>query len=412
MYPYQMRLFKLIIIYTILIIYSLEVLLFFSAPQEQKSMVKIKDEKIKIAKQKNLKYDLRSPEQFYLDQKKIDKNIAPVFLYAKHFSSFKIYKKAKSENSIIPFRGPINKNSISCAEDLKYRLISNDKYGFKNPNNIYEKKINSILIGDSYAEGLCVEAHNDVAGNLNKRNINTINFGVTGTGPLVSLAILREYGNKFKPKNIFYLYFEGNDLDDLNYEKNETNLLDYLNPDFKIGYIDRYDELKVFLEAAKKESEALISNLKDKTEVKTKKNTSYFKIFTEHLKDILELSNLKNILRFSVLKQQTKTYDLNLFYEVVEQMKFESEKWSGNFHFVYVPSWSRYFTKFTNKDSTIKLKNTIINDLKSKKIKSIDLTEFFDNSKNIKDYFPLGYIGHYNATGYKKIAEILSSNIN
>ena len=34
-------------------------------------MVQIKNERIKIAKNKNLKYDLRSPEQFYLDQKKL-----------------------------------------------------------------------------------------------------------------------------------------------------------------------------------------------------------------------------------------------------------------------------------------------------------------------------------------------------
>ena len=27
--------------------------------------------------------------------------------------------------------GPINQNSISCAEDLNYKIIENDKYGFK-----------------------------------------------------------------------------------------------------------------------------------------------------------------------------------------------------------------------------------------------------------------------------------------
>ena len=131
-------------------------------------MVQIKNERIKIAKNKNLKYDLRSPEQFYLDQKKINNNLAPVFLYAKHFSSFKVFKEANANKKIIPFRGPINQNSISCAEDLNYKIIENDKYGFKNSNKNYKKKINTILLGDSYAEGLCVKNENDIAGNLKK----------------------------------------------------------------------------------------------------------------------------------------------------------------------------------------------------------------------------------------------------
>lgn len=408
----MIRILKLIFIYTIIIIYSLEILLFLSSPSEQKSIVQIKNERIKIAKNKNLKYDLRSPEQFYSDQKKINNNLAPVFLYAKHFSSFKVFQEAQETNKIIPFRGPINKNSISCAEDLNYKIIENDKYGFKNSNKNYEKKINSILLGDSYAEGLCVKNQNDIAGNLNKNKINTINFGVTGTGPLVSLAILREFGSILKPKNIFYLYFEGNDLDDLNYEKNETNLNKYLDPNYSTNYVNRYDEIRLFLKNANQESEILITNLNlDKPILEESINSGKLNNFTQHLKDIAELSNLKNIVRFSILKRQINTYDLDLFYKVVEKMKLESEKWNGNFNFVYVPSWSRYFTKYTNKDAGLKLKDKILKDLDSKKIKTIDLTVYFNETKNLKKYFPLGYIGHYNATGYKKIADIIAQNI-
>ena len=55
--------------------------------------------------------------------------------------------------------------------------------------------------------------------------------------------------------------------------------------------------------------------------------------FKAHLKDIAELSNLKNIVRFSILKRQINNYDLDLFYQVVEKMKLESEKWNGNFNY-------------------------------------------------------------------------------
>ena len=93
-------------------------------------------------------------------------------------------------------------------------------------------------------------------------------------------------------------------------------------------------------------------------------------------------------------------------------MDYETKKWDGNYVFVYVPTWSRYFTKFTKIDSKINLKNEILKNLKSKNITTVDLTEFFDKEKNIKEYYPLGYLGHFNYKGYKKIAEILETRLN
>ena len=404
-----MRLLKIIFIYSLLIIYSLEILLFFSIPKEQKSMVKIKQERVRIAKSKNLTYDLRSPDQFYLEEKKKEKSLEPKFLYAKTFNSFKTFKEAKKNNSIIPFRGPINKKSISCAEDLTYRLYENDKYGFKNSNEIYNKKINSFLLGDSYAEGLCVLRDEDIAGNLNKKNINTVNFGVTGTGPLISLAILKEFGKHLKPKNIIYLYFEGNDLEDLKFEKNEKNLLKYLDTDHSVNYIDKYEEIKSFLEKAKIESEQKLVGIKEFQNDKIKDDIK--ENIKAHLKDIAELNNLKNILRYSILKQQEENYDFELFYSVIKKMDFHAKDLKAKYYFVYVPSWSRYFTKYTNVDALINLKDKIIKDLKKENIEIIDLTEFFDKTEDIKQYYPLGYVGHFNAKGYAKISDIIANKL-
>ena len=52
-----------------------------------------------------------------------------------------------------------------------------------------------------------------------KSNYNVANFGVNGTGPLVSLAITKEYASRLKPKNVFYLFYEGNDLRDMMFEE-------------------------------------------------------------------------------------------------------------------------------------------------------------------------------------------------
>ena len=87
-----MRIVKLFIIYLIIIIYSLEILIFFFIPSEQKNMVDIKNTRIKLAKEKKINFDVRSPEQVYVDLKSKNENVKPGFLYAKHFSDLKIFK--------------------------------------------------------------------------------------------------------------------------------------------------------------------------------------------------------------------------------------------------------------------------------------------------------------------------------
>ena len=63
------------------------------------------------------------------------------------------------------------------------------------------------------------------------------------------------------------------------------------------------------------------------------------------------------------------------------------------------------------KDSSIFLKDEILNTLKDMGIETLDLTTVFKNEENIKQYFPLGYLGHFNANGYKKIAEALNEKL-
>ena len=108
-----------------------------------------------------------------------------------------------------------------------------------------------------------------------------------------------------------------------------------------------------------------------------------------HLKDILEINNLRNIFKYKILKKQEEFYDLNLLYKIVEKMNDDTKKWNVNYTFVYVPTGSRYFTKFTKYDAKIDLK--IINNLNSKNIKVLDLTDYFDKIDNIEQYYPLGF---------------------
>ena len=80
----------------------------------------------------------------------------------------------------------------------------------------------------------------------NKFEINTANYGISGGGPLLSLAALSEYGNRFKPNYVIYLYSEENDMQDLKNEET-TFLINYLG-NFSQNLIEKNDEIIHYLD--------------------------------------------------------------------------------------------------------------------------------------------------------------------
>ena len=395
------------LIYLAIIIYGVEILLFIFSSDLQKSLVNIHGQRIEIAKKNNLNYDPRDPETVFLEKQKHIKDLSVSFYYSPLFSNFKTFIKAQENNEIIPFRGPINKKNLSCAEDLNYKIINNDKYGFKNSNSIYKNKIDVILLGGSFAEGFCFKGKDDIAGNLIKENIQTLNLGVATTGPIVSLAVLKEFAPVSKPKNVFYLYYESNSLKVLNWESKDKKLMKYLNYGYKQDYIKNIDEIKNFLELAEKES---IEIVKRKVQSNKTEENSRLKDYYKNIQDILEIKILKSRLRM-LFNFKKDNYDLELFYKIITDMNKETNKNGGKFTFVYIPSWDRFFDSSSNLHSIINLREEIIENLKDKKIDIIDTTDHFFNTKNLADYYPLGYVGHFNKKGYKEVADILKKKI-
>jgi len=404
-----LRYFLILLVNLVFIIYIAELFLFFFLPDTQKTLIKINETRLKIANEKGLKYDTRNRAQVFYDMAQSNPNLVPAFNFNKRFAEYETFKKAIKSNKPIPFRGPINKQTLSCAEDLNYRLINNDYIGYKNPDSIYESNIEIILLGDSYAEGLCYDENNDIAANLRKENYNSANFGVTGTGPLVSLGVFREYVEHFKPKYVIYFYYEGNDIPDLLWEKNNILLKKYIKESFSQNLMSKEKEISKFLYDISKDS---YSYIKSQVNNKISNDVEKENFFREYLKDFLELNSLRNYVKNNFYLIHDKSFDEDLFFSIINRMNNETNLWGGKFIFVYTPSWSRYFTKFTKLQRYTSKKDLILKQLKKNNIHKVDLTAFFDHEEDLKQYFPLGYIGHYNEKGYKKISEIVIDKIN
>tara|TARA_B100001029_G_scaffold176673_1_gene179983 strand:+ start:265 stop:1503 length:1239 start_codon:yes stop_codon:yes gene_type:complete len=400
------------IFYFVFTVYTLEAILFLFLPQKSFSKQQVLNKRIELAKEKGINFDKRTPNQAFFDFKETNNDLEPKFFYSPIFRFSKVFNDAKKNNMIIPFRGPINSKTLSCAEEGKYHLDVSDKFGFKNANSIYQKKINTIVLGDSLAEGNCQDIQNNIPGHLIKKGFSTLNLGVIGTSVLVPIGIMREFGEITRPKNFIYLYAEQNDLDGLNWSKKDKHLMKYLNNnDYKINYLKRLDEIKNFLKEVSFETLSWNERNKNPEKPVIKPKTK-LEILKENFIDILELKNIKEIVRHKILNQPYIETDLELLYLAIEKMDEEAKKYNSNFIFVYVPSSLRYFSTpsyaLLDQKQQIYLKNQILIEIKKRNIQVLDLTDYFDTVKDISNYYNVGYLGHFNSKGYEKISELIS----
>jgi len=407
--------FKKIFFYFFFIIYSLELLTSIFLVKEVdftgKNYRQIKNEIFR----NNPNFDQRNDYQAFKDEKG-KYNISPSFKlsyftnnYNKEIQNF--IKKKIDNKEKIPFRGPINRLSLGNNEDGVRELIVNDNFGFKNFQNVYKKKINLMLVGDSFTEGVPYGNNEAISEFINKKSdINSINYGISGAGPLMALGVIREYGQNFQPNKIYYLYYEGNDLLDLENEK-KTFLINYLNKNFSQNLYNSHEKILEFLSGYDEIFYKTLPSLIEEEE--NKDNTIYkdtsSKIFIEKIKDFIELQNLKEILPKDLLFVKNTKVDYELFEKTIKQMNSETKKWDGNFAILYLPTWSRYNKNFSL--TYFLLKKKIIDIAKKNNIEIIDLDNLFklkkmDNNK----LFTLKIYSHYNSDTYNEISNQIISN--
>ena len=410
--------FGIILVYLILILYSLEFLTLIFLKKEfnfnQLSFDELR--KIKVEEySKNNFFEKRTRIENFLEEKD-EFDLKPVFRFSNfYFNKFdrdyKIKNFIQNRTKLIPFRGPFNSNVLGSNEDGIREIVFNDKFGFKNKNDVYRNKIDLMVIGDSFAEGIPFGNDFHVAYLINnKSNLNALNYGVSATGPLLSLAIIKEYGEYFKPTDIFYLFYEGNDLTDMMHEK-ESFLINYLKDDnFNQNLIGNSQQLKDFFQEYEKIFYEIIEyNKINSSEVKNtaiKKNTKKFK---EKIKDFLELNNLKELLLVGSVYNRTEI-DYNMFKNILFKMQTLTRNWDGNLHFVYLPSWIRYNNKISlaNFKHQKKIKKIVL----GLDINYIDIVEKFKQNKmdNVNS-FHLGLYGHYKKDGYELVADEIIDQI-
>jgi len=349
---------------------------------DQNSNLSIKKERYKVLSGKE--WDRRNQFQVYEDLLELNPDVVPYF-YPSELN-------LKENIKIHSLSGVSSSLTVFCNENGYHSVNLSDRYGFNNPDDEWDNSIiDYVFVGDSLTHGYCVNRPNDIPSVIRSiHNKKVLNLGYGRNGPLKEYATLREYLPK-NVKKIVFMYFEMNDLNNLNDELKNNILTKYLtDKDFhqnlkeKQKFID-YEKRKHIL-------------------ARSKGNRFKFLKLNKTRREIKKITNLKKNKKNLIL-------DNNYKLEKLEQILFLSKKLASerksDFYFVYLPSLDYYFENKRFPDESLYFNEirSIVNKLN---INFIDIhKEVFEKEKNPKKLFPFELLGHYNVEGYKKVAEII-----
>jgi lysophospholipase L1-like esterase len=315
------------------------------------------------------------------------------------------------DSKYYPLSGIANLNTIYCNENGYWANYKSDRYGFNNPDEVWDYlEIDFALLGDSFTHGACVNYPDTFAGNISRKNYKVISLGTSGNGPIRQYASYREYLENKKVKNLLWIYYSGNDLDDLDKESKNNILKNYLiNKNYKQNLIQNFFEienLKIkFLNSVHKEKLIKKNSKKEnsKKENSKKKNINQYSFLSFLKLSYLRESFLPNIpKKFFTIPDSN---NLKMFEKILQRTKSIADQNNSKLYFIYLPSKNRY----TGYNYVFLEKFLIKKILKKSNINFIDIHK--DLFKKIDNPY-LYYSSHLNEKGYEIVANKIMEKIN
>ena len=143
------------------------------------------------------------------------------------YLNYSPYKLLDKKNKLLPLSGYENSKILLCLDEKnKPVYFTSDNNGF---NNETYNKNDFLFIGDSYVQGMCVNNKDNLNSQFKKFSYDTSSLAVSGNGPLIQLATFKEYKNLYDYENLIIFFTPDNDFYDLNNERKNLKLLNYLN---------------------------------------------------------------------------------------------------------------------------------------------------------------------------------------
>lgn len=351
----------------------------------------------KIARSQGAEYDARSKARFIEETGRAGESVAPAATPTFWVDPDGI---ALNGRQVFPLAGLSRRDQVMCNESGRWIKFQSDRYGFNNPDGIWDKPLQTVLIGDSFVHGVCVDRNGDIAGSLRKGGWSTVNLGMTGNGPLLELATLVEYGRKLKPKLVLWFYYEENDMPDLRHETGSPTLMRYLRDEsFSQQLISRQAEIDPAIEHFITSSRPTATSAVRKLQwVQSFLRMDFFGGWLFNSSNPLSANRL-----FSADDYRA---ELLLFGEILKRARLETENWGGKLVFVYLPRWSRYAYRESDEAN---LRQQVQAAAEKAGLPVFDFHTSLSAQPDPLAYFPFRIDGHYTPEGHDLLARDLKA---
>lgn len=298
---------------------------------------------------------------------------------------------AVGDDRIYPLGGLPEKVTVVCNESGRYMVYDSDEHGFHNPRGLYTRTgVDIAIVGDSFAQGRCVEPGEEVSGVLRREGYSVLNLGIGHNSLLLELAGLTEYALPMQPRVVLWMYFEGNDLVDLQRELTDELLVRYLEEGFTQMLLERREAVAAVLQD--------FVNQQWQREARKKKRATPVKNFLK-LKRIRTLLGQRSAKQIEVIPE---------FAEILAIAKHRIEQVDGTMYFVYLPAWARYALQ---KEEGYLARPRVLQTVRDLGIPIIDFYEVVTARNDPLSLFPLRVQGHYTAEGYALLAEHIAQRL-
>ena len=286
-----------------------------------------------IARSNGVEFDTRSKSEFVEDSRQQGEEIYHAATPAHWLRSNGL---SRNGGQLYPLAGVSRRYQVMCNESGHWIKFKTDRYGFNNPDAVWESRPQIALVGDSWIHGVCVDDGEDVAGALRKSGWKAINLSVTGNGPLIELATLLEYASKAKPRLVLWVYYEENDLRNLKGEMSSQILLRYLR-DEKF-----HQDLATKQPAIDEAIDNYVSSRRlSRTEAVQKAQFVFSFLQLDIFRNWLASDDNPLVVNRLNLANDYRV-ELQMLEEILVRAKRETEAWGGKMAFVYIPRWARY----------------------------------------------------------------------
>ena len=298
---------------------------------------------------------------------------------------------------LLPLASVPEKTVVVCNETGEWMIYRADAHGFRNPPGSWTgEKADTVLVGDSFVQGNCVGAKETIAARLRQGGATVLNLGVDGSGPLVELAVFREYVEAIRPDTVVWFYYEGNDLTkDLSLEIKSEMLRGYAtNSDFRQELARRKDEvaarLQAYLDQRMTETMARVDHPWERM-------LAAAKLF--RLRGRLGLGPVSLGVVAGATDEQ-----FALFRDILAGAAARTASWGGRLVFVYLPESDRYFGAARDGRIRAHIRDRVLSIAAALELPIVDVAEAFGRAPDPRALFV--YPGsHYNAAGYALAAQ-------